>query len=84
MLKYTSIHGITPDTTHDIQLMITLGIALIFIIIMLHNLHPCDKRTTSNVETCLATYLNIDEKRFEQKLSPVRRTRSRDRIDSMV
>jgi hypothetical protein len=84
MLKYTSIHGITPDTTHDIQLMITLIIAIIFVIIMVHNLHPCEKRTVNNIESCLATYINIDTERFEQKLLPIRRTRSRDRLDSMV
>lgn len=88
MLKYTATHAFNADTTQDPTIILPMIFAILIIMLLIHsinNLENEDKKLPVNtVDSCCSTYLNINDKRLEQKLTPIRRTRSRETVDSMV
>ena len=72
----------------DAQLLLLLMIAVSLTMIITHSLNTLDiedkKVPVHTEDSCLSTCVNVYDKRFEQKLSPVRRNRSYTTIDSMV
>lgn len=95
MLKYTASHSLNPImssnviTHNDMPLVLLLIIAMAFTIVVIYTVHTwdtTDKTLPVNTgDSCLSSSVNLYVKeKYQQQLSPIRRSRSRETVDSMV
>jgi hypothetical protein len=70
-------------------LILLLIIAIGFTMIVIHTVHTWDSTDktlpVNTVDSCLSSSVNLYVKeKYQQQLSPIRRSRSRETVDSMV
>lgn len=95
MLKYTSTNMSSNlrtnnyTTDKDVFIFIVMAFTILFTLAMLHSVNMWNKVTKKPVadvmDSCFSSSVNVySSPRYEQQLSPIRRSRSIEPIDSMV